>query len=172
MISDYWSVDAMVKTFKILGVIILLGILFACNSRPDIDFRSVFDNETGEIFSLGDDRSVFINILGEGFIPESTTDVIHFGDLAVFFESDIAIEIAIRNESDRFEFRYVSLNISERDLGRYFTNISLINEGSIYLRFFDHEGRTVLEEDASYFASIVIDNEDERVIRLSIAQIE
>lgn len=164
------------KKIKFLGISLILGLVLlmgGCGSSNELDFRSVLDTETGTILSLGDRQADFDAALGQGIVPENARNhVIHYGDLAVFFNNDRAVEITIRNMSERFEFRYVSMNVTNEELEEYFVDTLAdltMSSFHFYSRFFDSRGRLTTEENARYVSVISLNRDDRSFQSMSIA---
>ena len=99
-----------------------------------LDFKSVRDIETGAVFSLGDPKSYFEDILGHvesnsyiyhvNFEEFGVFDVYIFDDgrFMVAFLDDVAVEITVL--SQRFEFLEISLFTDWDDLSGDFTVVS------------------------------------------------
>ena len=122
----------------------------------ELDFRSILDTRTDTVFSLGDAKAYFDRVLGPGVggTDEGIYRVYGYGNLLVFFLDGIAVEFVYRDVG-RFEFGYMSFDITEKDLDENF-HLVFHSPGdvTVYHGYYDSEGNSTSREMASYYSRI------------------
>ena len=160
----------MKKSFILILLLFLALSFVACGDsapategnslNPDLDFKSVLDTETGNIFSLGDSLQIFENTFGSGvpqesfwanmpfassFEPEMWTEYTFIsGMLLVSFFDDRAIEMRVY--SDRFIFQDMAFDMTIEELKLNFIIAERLEGGyynANYYLSFDKDGAII-----------------------------
>ena len=149
----------MKKIFSLIVIFSFSILLLGCGEER-LDHRSILDNETDTVLSLGDEKAVFDDILGERALVESRFETDFEGvqytylneNIRVFFRDGIAVQIIVYDElADRFEFRDMSFNMTAQEVERNFTS----HFGRDLLihsqRFYDANGQNIESHDEAYY---------------------
>jgi len=119
------------KKIVSLAVVLTSLFVFGCENSRELDFRSIYDHETGLIFSLGDSLSSFEQTLGTGERIEGIPWFADIGEtytfidetLEVVFINDAAVSITVYRTTTRFEFKYMSFDMIINEMRwRFYTN--------------------------------------------------
>ena len=181
----------MKKLFILILLLFLTLFFVACGDsapategnslNPDLDFKSVLDTETGNIFSLGEHRSVFDDAFGEGeetlSNPQHNTVFVDYvfenptSSLSVAFVDDIAFWI--HTNSDRFVFAEASFDMTIGQLRERFAEVDdpYLEEGhATFRRSYYQDGNITENPDSTVFHTTV-STRDETAIFISLMNV-
>jgi hypothetical protein len=155
------------RAIAVVSALVCLVLLVGCGGEgepignPDLDFKSVLDTETGMVFSLGDSKKSIDEKLGNPRYSERNQDffyLISFVNVK-YDENDDAIFIRIDNRRERFEFRDMRMNMTQRETRRNFRlNDRLSYWYSNYEKYYDENGEKTSRENAKYIARVLWDD--------------
>ncbi len=145
--------------FFATAMVLLAGVLAGCGgSQNELDFKSVRDTETGEIFSVGDTKDRVEEILGTGVSNEEDNQYTYLNELVTiaYDDEDKMAAIMVKTGTNRFEFMDIRFDMKSEDLAGNFTRSDGYSEEySYYERYFDSTGKEVDSQDlAEYGASV------------------
>ena len=148
----------MKKTIALICLFTLL--LTGCGNAKSLDFKSVLDTETGNAFSLGDNKSKFDKALGDGVYDEQYKWYYYVNELmTVSFTEDHATMISVRASTNRFEFKDMSITMKQADIeGRFVLDYTGYGY-SWYCKYYDTNGKTATEDTAKFVAEIFMDTD-------------
>jgi len=146
----------------LVSIVFLVVVLVGCNrTDQELRFRSILDNESGEVLVIGDSSERVREVLGEpGFITDSGSyrffeDYLGNPALTLGFNPELGLtSISIAENSERFEFH---MTVDEvRNNFEYF--------GRAYARLYDANDNLLTDQDfeddnLAYVISVTIISE-------------
>jgi hypothetical protein len=158
---------SIVKSLFALSLALALFVGMAACSSTANDGKAkllpinMLDNDTGKIYSLGEEKAKFDSAFGYMGIEEDGDDAEYLsGVLTVTYSDDKAIQIEVDGSTDRFSFYNFNFAMDIKQIeGRY--EKSDIATGYIfYNRYYDNKGSDVPFIDATIEHTLMVRDGD------------